>query len=124
MTKTTNGELSISELLDAMLSKTARLGAGAPDSEEKFTPGERTAENDAFIKETLGQTGAESSRTADSNTIPQHPAAAAPKLPTGEDPANQAHGTGSPENVEPGTSLSFLGHQDRRLARSQCSADS
>lgn len=115
MTTTINGGLSMQELLEAMLSKTADSsvvnppttgpGAGAPDSEETFTSGERTAENDAFIKETLGQTGAESSRSADSNTIPQHPAAAAPKLPTGEDPANQAHDMGSPDSVEPGTSL-------------------
>lgn len=107
---------SIEDLLNSILNKkadsavvdppTTSPASGKPDSETKPVAGERSAENDAHVREVYGQSGAESTISASTYTgTPNLASAAAPKLPTGEDPANESHGTGTPSNVEPGTSL-------------------
>jgi len=116
-TASTDASPSIEDLLNAILNKqadsavvdppTTSPASGKPDSETKPVAGARTAENDAHVREVYGQSGAESTVSPATYTgTPNLASAAAPKLPTGEDPANEEHDKGTPSNVEPGTSLS------------------
>ena len=112
---------TMSDLLKAVLSdqgKTAAENAepgtssglsGKPDGEATYTEGERSAENDAFIRDELGSNGAEGAPPPDASVSKLDQAHRAAKIaPTGEDPESESSSQSPPSEAEPGTSAPGL----------------
>lgn len=116
MTSSTIGDPTIKDMIAEMLTKqadssvinppTSGPGEGAPPDEEKHTEGSASKEQDAALKEQMGDAGPMTTIPAgQAKGNPNPPEMAAKALPTGEDPANESHGTGTAEGIEPGTSV-------------------
>lgn len=116
MTSSTIGDPTIKDMITELLTKqadssvinppTSGPGAGAPPDEDKHTEGAASKEQDAALKEQMGQAGPMTTIPAgQAKGNPNPPEMAAQVLPSGEDPANESHDTGTADGIDPGTSV-------------------